>query len=819
MYSIKEISKIIDAQFIANKNCNIDHLLIDSRNIISTSNTLFFAIRGERHDGHRFINDLYHQGIRNFVVEYLPKNHHNFSEAGFLIVKNSLEALQTLAAYHRKRFKYPVIGIAGSNGKTIAKEWINYVLYAKKQVVRNPKSYNSQVGVPLSIWLMNNAFDLAVFEAGISLPGEMENLENIIKPNIGLITNIGEPHQENFSDYKQKAIEKLKLFKNSETVIYSKDQEVIDQIINNDPELLKKRIFTWSFNQDADLIVKTKTRENNRTQIDFECKKYKDQILIPFTDRASVEDAIHVLAFLLSQELKISEYKNRFETLPPVAMRMELKKGINNCTIINDSYNSDLNSLAIALNYLDQQSQHEKKTLILSDILQSGKKDKDLYAEVAALLNKFKVDKLVGIGESIATQGQQFNLEKIFYRSTKEFLKDFTKEKFKDQAILLKGSRNFYFENISAVLEEKAHRTVLEINLNALVQNLNFFRSKLKAKTKVMVMVKALSYGSGTFEIANILQYQRVDYLGVALADEGVALREAGIKTPIIVMNPEQHSFDIMLKHKLEPEIYSFKILQQFNALAKKYGKKEYPVHVKLDTGMNRLGFVKNEVPRLIEELKKAENIKVSSIFSHLAASDEGIHDRFTNSQIKLFDDLSTQITENFHYNIIRHISNSAGIERFPKAQFDMVRLGIGLYGISAVNQDNLATVSTLKSTVIQIKQVPKDETVGYSRKAKAEKNITIAIVPIGYADGLNRRLGNGKGKLFINGFLVPIVGNICMDMCMVDVSNYNIHEGDEVIVFGKELPVSDVANWLETIPYEIFTSISTRVKRVYFQE
>ncbi len=819
MYSIKEISKIIDAQFIANKNCNIDHLLIDSRNIISTSNTLFFAIRGERHDGHRFINDLYHQGIRNFVVEYLPKNHHNFSEAGFLIVKNSLEALQTLAAYHRKRFKYPVIGIAGSNGKTIAKEWINYVLYGKKQVVRNPKSYNSQVGVPLSIWLMNNAFDLAVFEAGISLPGEMENLENIIKPNIGLITNIGEPHQENFSDYKQKAIEKLKLFKNSETVIYSKDQEVIDQIINNDPELLKKRIFTWSFNQDADLIVKTKTRENNRTQIDFECKKYKDQILIPFTDRASVEDAIHVLAFLLSQELKISEYKNRFETLPPVAMRMELKKGINNCTIINDSYNSDLNSLAIALNYLDQQSQHEKKTLILSDILQSGKKDKDLYAEVAALLNKFKVDKLVGIGESIATQGQQFNLEKIFYRSTKEFLKDFTKEKFKDQAILLKGSRNFYFENISAVLEEKAHRTVLEINLNALVQNLNFFRSKLKAKTKVMVMVKALSYGSGTFEIANILQYQRVDYLGVALADEGVALREAGIKTPIIVMNPEQHSFDIMLKHKLEPEIYSFKILQQFNALAKKYGKKEYPVHVKLDTGMNRLGFVKNEVPRLIEELKKAENIKVSSIFSHLAASDEGIHDRFTNSQIKLFDDLSTQITENFHYNIIRHISNSAGIERFPKAQFDMVRLGIGLYGISAVNQDNLATVSTLKSTVIQIKQVPKDETVGYSRKAKAEKNITIAIVPIGYADGLNRRLGNGKGKLFINGFLVPIVGNICMDMCMVDVSNYNIHEGDEVIVFGKELPVSDVANWLETIPYEIFTSISTRVKRVYFQE
>jgi len=818
-YTIKKISDIINAQFVGKKDCKIEHLLIDSRNIVSTSNTLFFAISGERHDGHKFIDDIYNQGILNFVVESLPQNHSSFPKANFLIVKSSLEALQILAANHRKRFNYPVIGVTGSNGKTIVKEWVNHVLYGKKQIVRNPKSYNSQVGVPLSVWLMSTDFDLAVFEAGISLPGEMEKLEEIIQPNLGLITNIGEPHQKNFSDYKQKATEKLKLFLNSETIIYSKDQELIDEIIKEDSILSKKTLFTWSFENNADLLVKPKPLENKQTQIDFEYMNQKDYIVIPFTDKASVEDAIHVLALLLTLDLNPSDFKNKFETLPPVAMRMELKKGTNNCTIINDSYNSDLNSLAIALNYLDQQNQHHKKTLILSDILQSGKTDNDLYAEVAVLLNKFNVNQIIGIGESISLQVDKFNVEKAFYQSTEDFLKDLTKERFSDEAILLKGSRNFHFERISAVLEEKSHRTVLEINLNALVQNLNFFKTKLKPKTKVMVMVKALSYGSGTFEIANILQYQRIDYLGVALADEGIALREAGIKTPIIVMNPEQHSFDLMLKHKLEPEIYNFKVLKQFNQLAKKYGVKEYPVHIKLDTGMNRLGFLRNEISKLIEELKQSESLKVSSIFSHLAASDENTHDDFTHKQIELFDELSGKIDKSFKHKIIRHISNSAGIERFPEAQFDMVRLGIGLYGISSTNQEQLTTVSTLKSTVIQIKQVPKDETVGYSRKGKAEKEITIAVVPIGYADGLNRKLGNGRGKLFINGFLVPIVGNVCMDMCMVDISNCNVHEGDEVIVFGKEQSVKELANLLETIPYEIFTSISSRVKRVYFQE
>jgi alanine racemase len=819
IYTTAKISDVINAKFIGKEENIIKYLLIDSRSIISTTNTLFFAIRGDRHDGHSFIDELYNKGIRNFVVEHLPENHFSFPNANFLIVKNSLEALQHLVSNHRKAFNYSVVGITGSNGKTIVKEWLFHILQGKKQLVRNPKSYNSQVGVPLSVWLMSEVYDFAVFEAGISFPGEMEKLEKIIQPNIGLITNIGESHQENFTDYKQKAIEKLKLFINSDVIVYSKDHEIIDELIQKDSNLTKKKIFTWSEKSDADIKISTKQIENNNTQIDFQFKTHKENIVIPFSDKASVEDAIHVLALLCVLDFNPVNFKSRFETLPPVAMRMELKKGINNCTIINDSYNSDLNSLAIALNYLDQQNQHQKKTLILSDILQSGKEEKDLYKEVSSLLSKFKVNQLVGIGESISSQSDQFKLEKHFYKSTDDFLKDFAKTDYSEQAILLKGSRNFHFEKISSVLEDKAHRTILEINLNALVHNLNFFKSKLKPETKIMVMVKALSYGSGTFEIANILQYQGVDYLGVAFADEGVALREAGIKTPIIVMNPEQHSFEQMLKHQLEPEIYSFKILHQFNRVIKNAKPESYSVHIKLDTGMNRLGFTRNEIPNLIDDLKKFNNLKVSSIFSHLAASEDNNHDIFTQKQIALFDDLSRQIITRLKYDVIRHISNSAGIERFPEAQFDMVRLGIGLYGISATSQKLLATVSTLKSTVIQIKQVPKDESIGYSRKAKTEKDITIAVVPVGYADGLNRKLSNGKGKLYINGFLVPIIGNICMDMCMVDITNCNVHEGDEVIVFGKEQSVNDIANLLDTIPYEIFTSVSSRVKRVYFQE
>lgn len=817
IYTTLEIAKIIEAQPFIKKDGEIQYLLIDSRNIVSTVNSLFFAIRGERHDGHDFIKELYHKGVKNFVVDQIPEYKKELENASFLLVDNTLKALQKLAAAHRTRFNYPVVGITGSNGKTIVKEWLFHLLQGSKNVIRNPKSYNSQVGVPLSVWLMSEINNFAIFEAGISMPGEMENLEKIIHPDIGLITNVGEAHQENFKDYKEKCVEKLKLFDHSKQIIYCKDHSLIHQEI--EARFPEKNVFTWSEKLDANLKILNKSRKEHATFIEYQYEDQKNTITIPFTDAASVEDAIHLLAVLYATEIVPDDVKQKFNTLPAVAMRLELKKGINNCTLINDSYNSDLHSLSIALNYLGQQNQHASKTVILSDILQSGKEERALYQEVSKLLKKYHVNRLIGIGEALSNQGDLFTLEKSFFKTTSDFLHHLTKNDFADEAILLKGARDFYFEKISSVLEEKSHRTVLEINLNAMVHNLNYFRSKLNPATKIMAMVKALSYGSGTFEIANVLQYQRVDYLGVAFADEGVALRKAGIKIPIIVMNPEQNSFDLMIEHQLEPEIYDFLVLHQFAIAIKDAGKKNYPVHLKLDTGMHRLGFVEEEINQLIDALKAANFIKVKSIFSHLAASDENIHDSFTIKQVQLFDAMSKKIRKALKYPVIRHIANSAGIERFPEAQFDMVRLGIGLYGISATNQEQLATVSTLKSTVIQTKQVKKDETIGYSRKARALDDMTIAIIPVGYADGLNRKLGNGLGKLFINGFLVPTVGNICMDMCMVDITGCNVHEGDEVIIFGKEQSVIDLANMLETIPYEIFTSVSSRVKRVYFQE
>lgn len=819
-YTLQKIAKIIDAKPVGNTSGFIQQLVIDSRNVVSSTNSLFFAIRGERHDGHRFIDELYNKGFENFVVEEIPHSISEFPKANFLLVKNSLKALQQLAAFHRTKFNYPVIGITGSNGKTIVKEWLFHVLQGDKKVIRSPKSYNSQVGVPLSVWLMDNSFDLAVFEAGISFSGEMEKLEKIIQPTIGIITNIGEPHQENFNSYEEKAKEKLKLFINSEILIYCSDIELIDNLIKNDHFLFQKKLFRWSEKGDGDLSIISKKILDDKTEIEYKHNYKTYSLIIPFTDNASVTDAIYVLATQCAMSYSPEVFHHKFETLPPVAMRMELKKGVNNCSVINDSYNSDIVSLQIALNYLSQQNQHTRKTLILSDILQSGKAESELYSEVSGLISEFKIDRIIGIGEAIIRQKDLFKTkEKSFYTSTDDFLHKLDLNYFNNEAILLKGSRNFYFEKISAAFEEKMHRTVLEINLNALVHNLNYFRSKLKPKTKIMIMVKALSYGSGTYEIANILQYQRVDYLGVAFADEGVALREAGIKTPIIVMNPEQNSFDLILKYKLEPEIYNFKVLEHLSKTVLREGLSNYPVHIKFDTGMYRLGFTETEITRLIQHIRESKALKVSSVFSHLAASDENVHDEYTRQQITLFNDLSRQMINGIGYPVLRHILNSAGIERFPDAQFEMVRLGIGLYGISSENNDSLATVSTLKSTVIQVKQVPKNETIGYSRKGKAFEDMSIAIVPVGYADGLNRLLSNGRGKLYINGFYVPIVGNICMDMCMVDITGCNIHEGDEVIVFGKEISILDMAKELNTIPYEILTSVSSRVKRVYFQE
>jgi Alr-MurF fusion protein len=671
---------------------------------------------------------------------------------------------------------------------------------------------------------MTEENDLAIFEAGISKPGEMILLEQIIQPTIGLITNIGQAHDENFENQKQKVVEKLKLFINSEILLYCKDYLLVNDEITNSKAFRELNVFTWSRKSRADLLVGRITKSSSDTEIQAVYKNDFIRIHIPFTDEASIENAIHCWAMMLYLGYENSVISDRMKYLSPVAMRLELKEGINNCSIINDSYNSDLGSLNIALDFLNQQKQHPKKTLILSDILQSGKHEENLYKEVAELIHKKGISRLIGIGEAISRQAPLFNIEKSFFNSTAEFLQSYTNSLFRDETILLKGARAFGFEAISKVIQQKAHETVLEINLNAIVHNLNYYRSRLRADTKVMAMVKAFSYGSGSFEIANILQFHRVDYLAVAYADEGIELRKAGITLPIMVMNPEEQSYDSMIQYNLEPEIYSFRVLNLFEETLKRTERnlnKQIAIHIKFDTGMHRLGFEPDDINELIVRIRNNKQLTIKSIFSHLVATDEPEHDDFTWQQIRKFTEMSDRIQSHVDYKITRHILNSAGISRFPDAQFDMVRLGIGLYGIgiNAAEQAQLQNVSTLKTSISQIKNIPANETIGYSRKGLTTRDSKIATVPIGYADGLSRKLGNGRGKMIIKGKLAPIIGNVCMDMCMIDITDINANENDEVIVFGEAYPITEVAKDVGTIPYEVLTGVSRRVKRVYYQE
>ena len=820
-YTISSITNILQAKalFVAD-DCEIKHLLIDSRKLSSPDNSLFFAIKGERNDGHKFIHDLYQKGIKNFVISDDVIGLDELENCTVLKVNNTLEALQKLVEYHRSQFTIPVVGITGSNGKTIVKEWLFQLLREDKNIVRSPKSYNSQVGVPLSVWEMKPENELAIFEAGLSQPDEMKHLQKIIHPTIGIFTNIGQAHSENFKNIEQKVAEKLLLFEQSESLIYCKDYTVIQEQVLANSAFANMQLFTWSRKLKADLQIGRVTKTEAETDIQGIYNNDFIHIKIPFVDDAYIENAIHCWAFMLLLKYDNETIQERMRLLSPVAMRLELKEGVSNCSIINDSYNSDLGSLSIALDFLNQQKQHSKRTIILSDILQSGKDETQLYKEVADLLSKKKVNRLIGIGEAISRQAKLFSGEKSFYFSTAEFLNRYNPAFFRDETILLKGARAFGFEQISKLLQQKAHETVLEINLNAFVHNLNYYRSSIDKKTKLMAMVKAFSYGSGSFEIANILQFQRIDYLAVAYADEGIELRKAGITTPIMVMNPEEQSFDAMLNYDLEPEIYSFRMLGIFSEVVKRLGKST-PLHIKLDTGMHRLGFEEKEVPELIVRIKNNKYLHIQSVFSHLAASDEKEHDAFTKKQIDSFTEMSNQFQKHFEYPILKHILNSSGIARFSDAQFDMVRLGIGMYGISAneYEQMNLQNVSTLKTIVSQIKTVPPSETVGYSRKGVLTKNSRIATVPIGYADGYNRKLGNGIGKMIINGQTAHTVGNICMDMCMLDVTDLNVNEGDEVIVFGEQYPISQMAKDMGTIPYEVLTNVSRRVKRVYYQE
>lgn len=825
VYTTEKISELISGKlfFQAPSLNTVEDILTDSRKIVHPESSVFFALKGDRHDGHKFILPLVESGVFNFVISQWDDKYKS-TKANFILVEDTLSALQKLAAFHRQQFDLPVIGITGSNGKTIVKEWLFQLMRPDKSIVRSPKSYNSQVGVPLSVWQINEEHELAIIEAGISMPGEMKKLGEIIQPTQGLFTNIGHAHDENFKSLSQKVVEKLQLFSKVKTLIYCKDYLEIHKAVTEENILSKETsLFSWSRKLKADLQIGRIAKDTNETKIQGIYKNSFIDIVIPFTDEASVENSIHCWATMLSMGYEHAVIAERMHYLSPVAMRLEMKEGVNGCSVINDSYNSDIGSLTIALDFLNQQKQHEKRTVILSDILQTGRSESDLYHEVAELLVAKKIDRIIGIGEAINRQQKLFLIPGKYFKNTDDFLKNYSRADFHEEAILLKGARPFGFEKISHALQQKAHETILEVNLNALVHNLNYFRSRIKPNTKIMVMVKAFSYGSGTYEIANTLQFHHVDYLAVAYSDEGVELRKAGITLPILVMNPEVQSFESMIQYKLEPEIYNFRLLNQLHDVLKKHTDPSFrfPIHVKIDTGMHRLGFEEGEMAELIARLKNIRQLHVASVFSHLAASDEADHDGFTKKQIEQFNQMSDLLKAAFDYPVMKHILNSAGIIRFHEAQYDMVRLGIGLYGFSPTQheQQHLENVATLKTSISQIKTVAAGDSIGYSRKGQLKHDAQIATVAIGYADGLSRRMGNGVGKMLVNGKKVPIVGNVCMDMCMLDVTNITAKEGDEVIVFGNELSLTEMAKVLGTIPYEVLVNVSQRVKRVYFYE
>jgi alanine racemase len=815
-YAINDIKEVINAGGEIVGDAIINTLLTDSRRINNPTGSLFFALAGRR-DGHEFIADAYTAGVRNFVVNYRPDT--IMPDANFLVVADVLAALQALAAHHRKQFDLEVIGITGSNGKTIVKEWLYQLISPEKSIVRNPKSYNSQIGVPISVWQINETHNLGIFEAGISTTGEMDKLEAVIQPTIGVLTHIGTAHDEGFESPEEKLSEKLKLFKNCKQLIYN-----YEALIDHQDELKTRECFSWSrkFNQ-VDLYVFSETTISGKYYMRAMYKQKEIECLLPYRDEASIENAIVCWATMLAMGYSPADADDRIERLAAVSMRLELKHGINDCSIIDDSYNSDIQSLEIALNFLNQQNQHQKKTLILSDIYQSGLQRDALYKQVAQLVSAKRVDRFIGVGTSLQEYAVYFNLPQThFYADTATLLKDLGKLHLHEETILIKGSRSFEFEKISRALVQKAHETVLEINLNTLLSNLNFYKGRLKPGVKIMAMVKAFSYGSGTFEVANMLQYNKVDYLAVAYTDEGVELRENGITLPIMVLNPEPESYDKLVANKLEPAIYSFTLLDEFVKFAQDEDIINYPVHIKIDSGMHRVGFEAFEVETLCDLLEINQYVRVQSVYSHLVASDAEQHDMFTMQQIKIFETAYKQIEDALGYTVIKHLSNTSGITRWPNAQYDMVRLGIGLYGVDAAvprDESGLQPVATLKTTISQVKKIAANETVSYNRNGSLKTDGKIATVRIGYADGYLRAFGNGVGRMLVNGTLVPTVGNITMDMCMIDVSNVEVKEGDEVIVFNEQQRIEELALQIGTIPYEILTNISQRVKRVYFYE
>ena len=821
-YSVAEIARIVNAAPREWHESEISCLLTDSRSLVFPAETLFFALVTERNDGHRYVADLYRRGVRHFVVSRMPDDADSMPEADFLLVPDTLAALQQLAAEHRRRYTGTVIGITGSNGKTVVKEWLYQLLCDDLHITRSPRSYNSQIGVPLSVWELNEQTRLAIIEAGISQSGEMARLEPIVSPTIGIFTCIGDAHQEGFSSLQEKCEEKLLLFRNAECIVYEQN-EIIDAAIRRLG--LESCACAWSRSDaGAWLYIPSIVREGDTTRIEFVTggvNRYS--FTIPFTEEAAIQDAIHCLAIITHcYNVPPSVVAERMARLEPVAMRMEVKEGVNGCLLINDSYNSDINSLGIALDFQSRRSaaQSMKRTVILSDILQTAIPADELYTRVASLLRHKGVERVVGIGREIKAHSACFDMEREFYDTTEAFLRSGCTERFSRELILIKGARRFRFETVSEALELKRHETILEVNLDAVVHNYNFYKSKLRPDTRMICMVKAFGYGAGSYELAKTLQDRGCDYLAVAVADEGAELREQGITMPIIVMNPEMAGLHTLFRYNLEPEVYSFRLFDALLVEARRQGVSHYPVHIKIDTGMHRLGFQEQDMPRLAERLASQHSLMARSVFSHFAGSDEAQFDDYTRRQLDIFARCSAAVQAASPYPVLRHILNTAGIERFTDHQYDAVRLGIGLYGVSPCGDNTgLRPVSALKTTILQIRELAAGETVGYSRRGVLNRPSRIAAIPIGYADGYDRRLGNGRGCVVVNGQRAAVVGNVCMDVTLIDVTGIDCREGDRVEIFGEQLPVGEIAGWLGTIPYEILTSVSSRVKRVYYRE
>ena len=823
IYTIDRITTLINAERYGEADARIGFILTDSRSLCFPEETLFFALKSDRNDGHRYIPELYRRGVRNFAVEVLPESSSSYKDANFLKVADTLKALQMLAKKHRETFHIPIVGITGSNGKTMVKEWLYQLLMPERFVTRSPRSYNSQIGVPLSVWLLNENTQIGLFEAGISRPKEMDALREIIRPTIGVLTTIGTAHQENFASIEEKCREKLRLFRHAQTIVYCTDNALTARLISE--ESLEGEQIAWSTkDENAQLYVSRIEKQAEHTTVSYRYKNHiEGQYTLPFIDDASVENSITCTAVALYLGIAPAALAKRMAHLEPVAMRLEVKEGQHGCTLINDSYNSDIHSLDIALDFMNRRPDHKgrKRTLILSDIEQTGRKPADLYREVSHLAAKRRVEKFIGIGRQLCAHADSIGItDKCFFPDCESFIHSEAFDKLRNEVILIKGARRFGFDRLTDLLVKKVHETTLEVNLNALVENLNYYRSFMKPETKLVCMIKANGYGTGAVEIAKTLQDHRVDYLAVAVADEGVTLRNNGITSSIMIMNPEMTAFKTMFDYELEPEVYSFRLLDALIKAARKEGIAGYPVHIKLDTGMHRLGFdPQQDIEKLIDVFKHQNALIPRSVFSHFVGSDSNDFDDFSRHQFVLFDEASRKIQSAFPHKILRHIDNSAGIEHFPERQLDMCRLGIGLYGVNPRSNAIIHNVCTLKTTILQLRTVKAHETIGYSRRGTVERDSLIAAIPIGYADGLNRRLGNRHGYCLVNGKKADYIGNICMDVAMIDVTGIDCKEGDAVEIFGDRLPVTVLSDALSTIPYEVLTGISNRVKRVYFQD